>query len=108
MVDARIMCRSHLLGEHAEVHMFVGALCRRQSVEGYLKKGLLEVHSLFTRHEELVEEMKRRGYRHRSDLDEKWRYTEVSGSIDRKKSFEELVNRCPRCRRMYYERNRSP
>jgi hypothetical protein len=23
MVDPRIMCRNHLLGEHAEIHMFV-------------------------------------------------------------------------------------
>jgi hypothetical protein len=108
MVDPRVMCRSHLLGEHAEIHMFIGAISRRQSVDGYLKKGLLEVHSLFARHEELVEEMKRRGYRHCSDLDEKWRYMERLGSIDREKNVEELVNRCSRCRRIYYSRGRSP
>jgi uncharacterized Fe-S radical SAM superfamily protein PflX len=99
MVDPRVMCRQHLLGEHVEIHMYVGALSRGQSVKGYLQKGLLEVHSLYDRHDEIVEEMKRRGYKHCSDLDEKWRSVERSGSIDRKKSLEELVKRCSRCKR---------
>ena len=99
MVNPRIMCRQHLLGEHAEIHMFIGTISRGKSVKGYLEKGLLEVHNLYSRHEELVEEMKRRGYHHRSDVEEKWRIAEKLGFIDRKKSFEELVKRCPRCKR---------
>ena len=46
MVDPRIMCRQHLLGEHVEIHMFVGAISRGKSVKGYLEKGLLEVHNM--------------------------------------------------------------
>jgi hypothetical protein len=103
MVNPRIMCRQHLLGEHAEIHMFIGALSRGKSVKGYLEKGLLEVHNLYSRHEELVEEMKRRGYHHRSEVEEKWRTAEKLGSIDRKKSLEELLNRCSRCKRRYFE-----
>jgi len=103
MVNPRIMCRQHLLGEHVEIHMFIGTLSRGKSVKGYLEKGLLEVHSLYSRHEELVEEMKRRGYIHRSDVDEKWRTAEKLGVIDRKKSLKELVRRCPRCKRRISE-----
>jgi hypothetical protein len=103
MVNPRIMCRHHLLGEHVEIHMYVGAITRGQSVKGYLQKGLLEVHSLYDRHEELVEEIKRRGYKHCSDLDEKWRSVERSGSIDKKKNLEELLKRCPRCKRRISE-----
>jgi len=98
MVNPRVMCRQHLLGEHAEIHMFIGAISRGKSVKGYLEKGLLEVHNLYSRHEELVEEMKRRGYSHRSDVEEKWRTAEKLGFIDRKKSLEELAKRCPRCK----------
>jgi len=58
MVNPKIMCRQHLLGEHVEIHMFVGTLSRGKSVKGYLEKGLLEVHNLYWRHEELVEEIK--------------------------------------------------
>jgi hypothetical protein len=103
MVNPRIMCRQHLLGEHAEIHMFIGAISRGKSVKGYLEKGLLEVHNLYSRHEELAEEMKRRGYSHRSNVEEKWKSAEKLGVIDRKKSLEELVKRCPRCKRRISE-----
>jgi len=103
MVDPQIMCRQHLLGEHVEIHMFVGAMSHGKSVKGYLEKGLLEVQSLYARHEALVEEMKRRGYRHCSDVDEKWRTAEAKGHVDRKKSLEELLKRCPRCEHRYSE-----
>jgi hypothetical protein len=103
MVNPRIMCRQHLLGEHAEIHMFIGAISCGKSVKGYLEKGLLEVHNLYDRHEELVEEMKRRGYNHGSDVEEKWKSAENLGLIDRKKSFDELVKRCSRCKRRISE-----
>ncbi len=99
MVDPRIMCKNHLLGEHAEIHMFVGAIDRGQAVEGYLKKNLLEIHNLFVRHEELVQEMKRRGYKHCSNLDKKWKQTEKLGFIDKEKNLRELLKRCSRCKR---------
>ena len=105
MVDPTIMCRSHLLGEHAEIHMFIGNFNRGQSVRGYLQNGLLEVHSLYTRHEELVGEMKHRGYKHLSDLDEKWKFADRSGYIDRESSVEELVRRCPKCRMLLEKRD---
>ena len=54
MVNPRIMCRQHLLGEHVEIHMFIGTINRRKSVQGYLEKGLLEIHNLYNRHEDLV------------------------------------------------------
>ncbi len=101
MVDPRILCRQHLLGEHAEIHMFIGAISRGKSIKGYLEKGLLEVHSLHNRHERLVREMKLRGYRHNSDIDEMWRQAERSGYIDKDRSFEQLINRCSRCRERY-------
>jgi len=98
MVNPRIMCRQHLLGEHAEIHMFIKTISRGNSVKGYLQKGFLEIHNLYHRHEELVREMRQRDYKHNSDLDKKWRQTEKSGYIDKEKSLEQLINRCPRCR----------
>ncbi len=101
MVDPRIMCRQHLLGEHAEIHMFVGAIDSGCSVKGYVEKGLLEVHNLHERHEELVREMKRRGYRHNSEVDKKWRQAEQLGSINKEKNLRQLLDRCSRCRERY-------
>jgi len=98
MVNPRIMCRQHLLGEHVEIHMFIGTINRNKSIKGYLEKGLLEVHNLYARHEELVKEMKRRGYNHCSEVNEKWKVVEKFGSIDRKKNVNELINRCSKCK----------
>jgi hypothetical protein len=103
MVNPRIMCRQHLLGEHAEIHMFIGTINRKKSVKGYLQKGLLEVHNLFSRHNELVKEMRKRGYMHHSEVEEKWKTAKTAGFIDRKRNLEELVNRCSKCKRRYLE-----
>lgn len=98
MVNPRIMCRNHLLGEHAELHMFVGTIYRGYSVRGYLEKGLLEIHNLYDRHEILVKEMKRRSYKHNSRIDPEWKSAKTEGFIDKVKSLEELLSRCSKCR----------
>lgn len=98
MVNPRIMCRQHLLGEHVEIHMFIATLSRRKQVKGYLEKELLEVHNLYSRHEVLVKEMKRRGYNHNSDVDEGWKAADRLGVIDREKNLQELLRRCSRCK----------
>ena len=98
MVNPKNMCRQHLLGEHVEIHMFIGTICQGKSVQGYLEKGLLEVHNLYNRHGELVKEMKLRGYAHYSNVDEKWKLVEKLGKIDRRKNLIDLTNRCSRCK----------
>ena len=99
MVNPRIMCREHLIGEHAEIHMFIGSINRGKSVKGYLDKGLLEMHSLYNRHEDLVKEMKRRNYNHNSKVNEKWKFAKKAGVIDKEKSYGELMSRCSKCKR---------
>lgn len=65
------LCRSHLLGEHRELHGLWNILTR--DLSGYRRhpetrrwEGRLA--ALFLRHERLVAEMESRGYRHRSPL----------------------------------------
>lgn len=100
MTPPETMCRKHLLGEHVELHMFVGSINKGISVDGYLNNGMLELKSLYLRHSALVTEMIRRGYRHDSELakigifllTEKWDI-----EIDRHASLVELHRRCPEC-----------
>lgn len=101
MVNPRIMCRQHLLGEHAEIHMFIGTINRGKSIKGYLEKGLLEVYNLYNRHEDLVEEMKLRKYNHYSEVNKKWKFVEKVGFIDKEKNLIELINRCSKCRKRH-------
>ncbi|MBI2677903.1 MAG: hypothetical protein HYX28_03900 [Candidatus Koribacter versatilis] len=99
MVDPRKMCRQHLLGEHVELHMLVGSLRKGKSLAGFLANGLIEVHSVRARHAQLVREMRRRGYRHRSPLP---RFTARKlGRVVRKKSLADLLARCHACRTLF-------
>ncbi len=95
-VDPTRMCDRHLLGEHNEMHMFVGCILKGKSIAGYISGGLVEVHCIRERHEELAREMLRRGFRHMSPLPE---FTKsLAGSVDVEKNTIELRERCQRCR----------
>ena len=71
-VAPRELCRVHLLGEHRELHGLwnihtLGKRGYRAHPETVRWEGKLA--ALFARHESLVAEMERRGYRHSSPLD---------------------------------------
>lgn len=71
-VDPALLCRQHLLGEHRELHGLWNILAEGKA--GYsrhpeTRRWAGRMAALFARHERLVEEMERRGYRHASPLD---------------------------------------
>ncbi len=73
-IEPKKLCRQHLLGEHRELHAIWVVLT--QGKKGYSRhpetlrwKGKLS--ALYRRHQRLVSEMKRRDYRHKSDLDKR-------------------------------------
>ena len=96
-VDPDVMCRQHLLGEHAELHMFAGTIAAGKRLDGYLDNGLVEPANIHTRHDELVVEMKRRGMRHQSPLPQPDVSAYGPGAIDPEASLGALVGRCARC-----------
>lgn len=98
MVDPKCMCLRHILGEHVECHMFVGTINNGISIRGYITKGLLEVHSLVSRHNELSQELIRRNCNHKSPLPEFKEWTE--GYVDSNANLMELANRCPECKKL--------
>lgn len=66
------LCRQHLLGEHRELHALWTILSTGRA--GYAnhpetRRWRGKLAALFARHEALVAEMERRGYRHGSPLD---------------------------------------
>ena len=63
------LCRKHILGEHVEIHAIWSIINNRK--EGYknhpeVNRWRGKLKSLFLRHEELVKEMEKRGYSHKS------------------------------------------
>lgn len=105
-VDPKLLCRKHLLGEHCEHHMFLGSLLKGKSIDGFINDGLVEVHTLDVRHEEIAQEMLRRGYNHKSPLPEGTAdVLYEAGRVDPKRSLEDLANRCEECRERQKEQN---
>lgn len=99
MVDPKIMCRAHLLGEHRELHALAGMLRQGISLAGYHANGLLDLGMINLRHDELVAEIRARSYAHHTPLEiNPHVYTnEPLGHVDRSLSFIELVDRCSAC-----------
>ena len=102
MVDPKLLCRKHLLGEHVEVHMLAGSLLKGRSIEGFLAKGILEPQNVEARHARLATELLRRGYRHASPLESA--STNIRGAVDTTKSLQDLRTRCVACRALQERR----
>jgi hypothetical protein len=96
LVDPTKMCRKHLLGEHVELHMLIGSIQKGRSIQGFIKDGLVELQSIESRHSELVLEMTRRGYNHKSILPT-IPYQKM-GMVDVVANEKELHRRCRECK----------
>ena len=106
MVPPQCLCRKHLLGEHVELHMLVGTLRRGKSIAGFLAGGLVAPMDIFQRHEALVQEMLRRGYRHQSPMSktvfeealEHVSPESLKGHVNWKENLAVLRQRCGDCK----------
>jgi hypothetical protein len=98
MVNPKVMCRQHLLGEHKELHQAVGSITKGKSLAGHLEKGQIEIHNIRSRHRELVKEMKARNYNHASPL-KKFKSIKA-GKINIKENYKELARRCKECKKL--------
>jgi hypothetical protein len=98
MTGPATLCRVHLLGEHSELHKHQPSFVKGHSIEG--RRGQIEPARMKQRHDELVEEMLRRGYKHNSPYEQ----PDLSGYdltghvVDVAASDAELRRRCPECR----------
>ena len=104
LCDPEILCQKHLCGEHVEMHMFLGTLKKGKKMDGFFKNNLFEPRSLYQRHEDLKNEMIKRGYNHKSCMEEcecalifdlpiDKQYWEV----DKDAALKDLLSRCPEC-----------
>ena len=103
-IPVEVLCRKHLLGEHNECHSIFNIITK--GLKGFAKHPEVmrwrgKLMALVVRHGDMVEEMQRRGYNHKSPLampdgdlggiwlHEQWQSTE--------KQIELLRARCPEC-----------
>lgn len=102
MIDPRVMCRQHLIGEHGELHKFLNSWRKRHGVTGRVAGNAMEPESYKARHDELAAEMSRRGMQHGSPLEQPdFSYLPPEHrfyKVDREASLRLLVGRCEKCR----------
>jgi hypothetical protein len=70
-ISPSLLCRQHVLGEHRELHAIWSVITKDK--KGYSRhpetiRWVGKLKALYFRHEDLVQEMKKRGYSHKSDL----------------------------------------
>ena len=70
-ISPSLLCRQHLLGEHRELHAVWSVITKKK--KGYSKhpetiRWVGKLSALYIRHNLLIQEMKKRGYIHKSDL----------------------------------------
>ena len=103
MIEPKLLCDKHLLGEHGEIHKHRHNFEKKHNITGRLSPVVqIEPASMEERHDELVEEMLRRGMNHNSPYEmpnlnylEPWHLTV---EVDKYKSIIDLCTRCEDCK----------
>jgi len=102
MVDPKLLCRKHLLGEHGEIHKHRHNFVKGHRITGRIEGNAVEPMSMESRHDELAKEMVARGYNHQSP----YKQPDLSAyppdvrefTVDTDESMKMLVERCDECR----------
>lgn len=109
MINTNILCRKHLLGEHNEIHKHRHIFIKKHSIDGRIANCQIEPKSMELRHNELVEEMKRRGYNHNSPYEQPdityLTLNQQLFEVNKIKALKDLLDRCPECSKRF-EKNR--
>lgn len=99
-IDPQLLCDQHLLGEHTELHQAVGTLRNHPHgeaiVRGHAERQQLDTSKLQARHDDLADELERRGMTHDSPMN--YEDTHELGSINPERNRANLQNRCEDCR----------
>lgn len=103
MLDPRLLCRKHLLGEHGEIHKHKHNFEKCHKIYGRIYPVvLIEPENMKFRHDVLAAEMVRRGYNHNSPYEQPdISYLPVdqqTAKADIEYNLKDLSSRCEDCR----------
>jgi len=103
MLDPSLLCDKHLLGEHNEIHKHSHNFVKCHNITGRIIPIVqIEPLSMETRHDELVLEMKRRGFNHNSPYiqpDVSYLPKQLQeAKVDTEYNIKDLYNRCEKCK----------
>jgi hypothetical protein len=102
MINPRLLCAKHLLGEHGEIHKHRHNFVKQHRITKRISPVVqIEPESMEKRHNALVEEMIARGFNHNSPYTQPdlsyLKNEERFAKADLSTSVTDLKNRCPEC-----------
>jgi len=101
-IDPSLLCQKHLIGEHGEIHKHRHNFIKKHKITNRITPIVqIEPENMQKRHDELVLEMLKRGYKHNSPYEQpdlsylkaEERYAQIDINI----SIADLTNRCVEC-----------
>lgn len=103
MIDAKLLCNKHLIGEHGEIHKHKHNFEKGHSIHGRIFPIVqIEPLSMKTRHDELSQEMINRKMNHKSPyiMPDLSKYSDEyrNAKVNIKNSKVDLSNRCEVCK----------
>ena len=104
MIEPKLLCNKHLLGEHGELHKFIPSFNKKHRIDNRVSPVVqIELTSYQSRHDDLAEEMLSRGMNHKSPLPELPDFSylpreQFEAKVDRAASKIDLHERCNDCR----------
>lgn len=107
-IDPKLLCQTHLFGEHFEIHLHRHNFVKRHSILGRVYPIVfIEPQNMKLRHDELVKEILARGKNHNSPyelpdlshLPDNQRYAKVDLSYN----LSDLFDRCSDCHKRYLD-----
>jgi Pyrimidine dimer DNA glycosylase len=104
MVNPKLMCNKHLIGEHGELHKFLPSFRKGHKVDGRFNPIIqMQFQRYQERHNSIAKEMINRGLNHKSPLenipDFSLTYSEYYNKVvDIEVSIKDLKKRCEHCR----------
>lgn len=110
MIDPKLLCNTHLLGEHGEIHKHRHNFVKHHSMDGRFSPVVqIEPANMKKRHDALAAEMVSRGMNHRSPYEQpdisylpEWQQNAV---VDVVESATDLTVRCDYCGMLIAERD---
>lgn len=101
MINPKLLCNQHLLGEHGEIHKFRHNFEKQHNMSKRILLKQIEPAMMESRHNELAEEMLKRGMNHKSPyimpdisyIDKELLLMTVNIEENKK----DLISRCKKC-----------
>jgi hypothetical protein len=102
MLEPRLLCNQHLLGEHHELHTIASSVMKKRYnlIKAMEERGFIHVGSVRKRHKDLVREMVTRGMNHKSPMSLccKKNLLTTPNLVDIDRNLRDLFGRCLSCR----------